>query len=239
MSKIRCSLSFHTSTVNDFPEFAGGVRDGIYGNPTAFVSPPILETDFQAALDDYNNNRYAYVQGGLAQKGPYLQSKEDLMVILDTTAEYVDTIANGNANIITLAGYVPTKGNISEQPAPTEPEGIVVKRGSTGQILAECENQSVATAYGCIMTANEPLPANVIMNGKGQLVVSESGDPTAPDDTAISASDGQISGTFDLTQGRKKSFINLNPGTFYYFRFYASNSRGVSGLSESVGIMCA
>ena len=187
MSRVRCSLSFHQSRVNDFPVFAVGVKDGVYENPTVFATPPIPQTDFESAIGTYYNTRGAYEQGGLAQKGPYLEAKGVLMDMLDTTAEYVDTIAQGNANVITLAGYVPTKESISQQPVPVKPVAVTVKRGSTGQIIAECEKQSAATAYGCIMTANEPLPANVVMNGKGQLVVSESGDPTAPDDTAISA----------------------------------------------------
>lgn len=238
MSKIRCSLSFHKLRLNEIPTFAGGVRDGVYGNPTPFTTPPMLQPDFQKLITDYQNTRDAYKQGGLAQKGPFLTAKELLIEGLDKMAEYVDSIAKGNANTVTLAGYVPTKSTTSDQPSPDDPTGILVSHGSKGVILAECEKQAQATGYGCIMTVGEPLPSNVVINGIGQLLISNSGNTGGADHTAVSNSDDMVKGTIDLNPNRKKRFLNLIPGLTYHFVFYAYNAQGVSGLSASASIMC-
>lgn len=238
MRKIKCSLAFHKAKLDTIPTIAGGVRDGVYGNPTPFDTPPMLETDFQALITDYQTKRDAYKQGGLAQKGPFLNAKDNMMEGMDTMAAYVDTVADGDANVITLAGFVPTKGTTSEQPDPVQPTGVTVKHGTTGILYAECDNQPQAMGYGCIMTVGEPLPSNVVMNGVGQLLVSDSGDVGGTDETAVSASDGMVTGTFDLNPNRKKTFRNLTPGVFYYFTFYAYNATGVSSLSASASLMC-
>lgn len=238
MVTIRCSLGFHKLKLNDIPVFAGGVRDGIYGNPLVFATPVIPVIGFQAKLDDYNNTRYAYTQGGLAQKGPFLQAKTELMTALDTMAEYVNSIALGDANLVTLAGYVPTKGSKSSTPAPDQATGILVSRGSTGKLFAECAKQDVAVSYCCIMTVGQPLPAGIFINEAGQMAINGESDLAKPDALALAAT--LISGgVIDYNLNRKKTFINLSLGTTYYFVFFAINATGVGDLSASVSIMCA
>ena len=238
MSKIKCSLSFHSAKLDAIPTFAGGVRDGIYNNPLVFNTPPFTQPDFQSFITDYQLKRDAYKQGGLAQKGPFLAAKDAMMQSLDTMADYVSLLAKGDANIITLSGFVPTKGTASEAPATVKPTGVTVKHGSSGRLLTECDKQEQAIGYGCIMTVGAPLPSTVVVNEAGQLLISDKGEPKAEDNTPISTSDGMPNGTFDLNPGRKKEFINLIPGTVYYFVFYAYNAKGVSSLSDSVNIMC-
>lgn len=233
MRKVVCSLGYHSSKVNDLPVFAGGVRDGIYGNAVEFATPPIAQVDFQKDIDQYNDTRYAYEQGGLAQKGPYLEAKSKLMGSLDTMASYVSTLANSNANIITLAGFVPTKSNRSGAPKPVTPTDVQLKRGASGQLLAECARQNIVLNYGCILTPEAPLPYNVIINDGGQLVY----------EPEVEASNGAAANAayrvyIDLNPTRKKLFQNLTPGIKYYVTFFAANSTGVSSLSPSVALIC-
>ena len=237
MSTIRCLLSYHKKKVNDLPVFATGVRDGVYRNPDIFSTPPIDETEFNKLISNYNNARGAYEQGGLAQKGPYLEARIKLLAGLDTMSDYVNTVAQGSESIILQSGFVPSKGNRSEAPRPLQPTGVSVKRGTaSGVLLAECANQDVAINYGCIMTVGQPLPSNVKLNSGGQLVFSDGG--TAPLSSKEALSTSSLSGILDLNPGRRKRFENLTPGTVYYFVFYAANASGVSEFSNSVSIMC-
>lgn len=238
MSKIRCSFSFHTSKVDYFPVFAGGVRDGIFGNPQTFAMPPLALPGFQARLDNYNNKRYAYEQGGMAQRGPYREAKADLMEALDTLVPYVDSVADGNVNIVTLAGYVPTKGGKSKAVKPDDPTGVQLTRGAKGVLLAECDNQNKQAHFGCILTANNPLPDNIILNDSGQLQILDEQEGNNKE-VQLAAASIMVTALLDLNPGRKKQFINLQPGVTYYVVFYASNSAGVSGFSGTVSIMCA
>lgn len=233
---IRCSLSFHKLKLDTIPVFAGGIRDGVYNNPTFFVTPPITQVQFQGQLDDYNNTRSAYVQGGLAQKGPFLHAKSQLINTLDTMAEYVNSVALGDANLITLAGYVPTKGGKSETPAPVQATGVTVSRGTTGILLAECAKQDVAVSYCCIMTVGQPLQAGIVINEAGQMAISGE-EPAKPEAMALAAA-LTAGGVIDFNLNRKKKFINLTPGTTYYFVFFAINASGVGELSASVSAMC-
>lgn len=238
MSNVRCLLSYHKSKVNALPIFAVGVRDGVYQNPNPFATVPILEAEFQGLITEYNNKRGAYEQGGLAQKGPYLNARESLLAALDQLAAYVDSVAQGNEAVILLAGFVPSKGNRSGAPAPVQPTGVLVKRGeASGVLLAECANQDAAINYGCIVTKNEPLPDTVVLNDNGQLVVNATAQLPAGGGTATGM--GSAIGIFDLNPSRKKRFANLTPGAMYYFVFFAANATGVSDLSDPVGIMCA
>jgi hypothetical protein len=237
MKKIRCSVGYHVAKLDVIPVFAAGVRDGIYNNIVPFAMPPMLIAIFQALIDDYINKRAAYKQGGLAQKGPFLVAKQNLMIGLDRMSEYVDTVANGDANVITLSGFVPTKGTTTEVPAPAQPTGVKVARGTTGILLAECDKQAQAVSYGCIMTTGAALPDSVIMNGKGQLVISSPDSPGTGPSVPLGPP-ASLVGSVDLNQNRKKEFLNLEPGTTYYFVFFAVNASGVSPLSISASLMC-
>jgi hypothetical protein len=239
MKKIRCSLSYHATKLDEVPVFATGVRDGVYGNPANFNTPPLMQTEFQALIDAYNNTRAAYKQGGLAQKGPFLNAKSALMGGLDDTSTYVDTVANGDANLITLAGYVPTKGSASEVPAPVQVTGLKAWRGSSGQLYVECDKQQVAVSYGCIMSVGGQLPPDVIMNASGQLNFPSNTPPTPPPPINPMVTDGPTGGSIDFNTSRRKLFINLTPGVTYYFVMFAINAAGVGPISEPESIMCA
>lgn len=229
MSNVRVSLSYRHSTVAEFPEIAGVVRDGVYGNPGTFATPPLTQLDYQAQLDDYNNKRYLYVNGGKAQKGPYQEAKDKLMGTLNSFADYVNGIAMGDENIILLSGYTPTKGTRSDYPTPAQPVNVVITRGASGVLYAECEKIDFAINYGCILSAGAPLPANMVMNGKGQLSYVDGATP---------APDNAVTGFIDFNLSRRKEFKNLDPGTVYHFVFFAANATGVSALSTSKSLMC-
>lgn len=242
---IRCSLSFHKSKVNDFTTFATGVRDGIFGNIIEFPTPPIPAPMFAGLIQNYTDKRAAYEKGGSAQKGPYQQAKKDLMEGLDTFAEYVTEAANGNENIILLSGFVPTKGYRSDKPSTVQPTGIILKRPATGVITAECANQKVATNYICIVTINDPLPDNVVLNDSGQLVYFDSAG-LAADSVSSESSVASTQAVamnialayIDFNPGRRKIFSNLQLGSRYHFSFAAANAQGVSTFSDPISIIC-
>jgi hypothetical protein len=233
--KQRVSLSFHILSPDLFDTFAVGIRDGIYGNPTEFATPPITQISLQALIDDYINKRAAYKQGGKAQKGPYLAARTALMAALDLLAGYVNELADGNADLIWLSGYAPTKANSSVVPVPGIPQLRELARGATRELFAECKPVNYADYYGCILIQGMPLPPFIGLNGNGQLeaIAIES---DIPDE--YKPVNGSIVAAFDLTKSRRKHFVGLLKGIDYYFYFYAVNATGVSPLSEPGVIMC-
>jgi len=229
MKKIRCSIAYHRIGVTQLDGFALGVRDGIYGNAATFATPPLTLAEFELLITDQSNTRAAYENGGSAQKGPYQAARQALMVGLDTLSNYVNTVADGDENIVLLSGFVPTKGSSSKIPKPVEVTGVTIKRGSKGEFFAECDTQAGVVSYGCIVSAGQPLSSEIEINEGGQLTVPKS-EPTE------GKAEGDI---FDFGIKRRKTFINLTPGITYYFVFYAANAEGVGPLSRPVSLMCA
>jgi hypothetical protein len=220
--KPTCSLSYHRLPDEELDDFATGVRVGLQNNLALFPTPPVLPPSLQALIDDYEVKRSAYKRGGLDQKPAFEQAKTLLMNGLDDNAAYVDSIADGNEAIIVAAGYVPTNTTTSPSQVPSKPE-VRVKRGeASGQLLAECKPIKGAQYFGCIVSEGSPLEGNVLT------------------DEVIFLSAGSKSNVgMNVAKDRKKVFSGLQPGTTYYFYFYAVNAAGVSALSDAVSIMAA
>lgn len=233
MSKIRCSLSYHQAKVGDITTIAGKVREGVFTNTTPFPSPPMTQVAFQALITDFQDKRDIYKAGGSAAKGPYEYALSALMAGMDQMAEYVDDQADGDPNMILLGGFVPTKGSRSDTPAPVQATGVRVKAGETGQLLAECDKQDVATGYGAILTVGEPLPPEINIDEKGQLYMS--GDAPTPAASSSPLSTILLAGgIIDFNPNRKKVFTGLTRGVTYYIVFFAINNQGVGKFSVPV-----
>ncbi|WNM18340.1 fibronectin type III domain-containing protein [Flavobacterium capsici] len=139
------------------------------------------------------------------------------MKTLDNTATYVDGVADGNISTIALSGFVPT----SDSMQPAAPLGIIESftislTKTSGQILVDIPAYPGITNvnYFCVCVADNPLTNPSIVNG--QLM--------------LSAEDKSV--RMDYNRSRNKTFNGLTPGVKYYFYVYASNSAGVSPLSN-------
>ncbi len=217
-----CSLSYHKLPDEQLDDFATGVRVGLQNNLALFPTPPVLPTALQTLIDDYEVKRSAYKRGGLDQKPAFEQAKTALMNALDDNAGYVDSIADGNEATIVAAGYVPTSTESKPAQIPSKPE-VRLKRGeAAGQILAECKPIKGAQYFGCIVSEGSPLEGNVLTE---EVILLPAG--------------SKSNVGMNVSKDRKKVFSGLQPGTTYYFYFYAGNAAGVSALSDAVSIMAA
>lgn len=237
MAKSRSSFAYHRLKLDLIDVFAIGVRDGIFNNPVTFSAPPVNQTAFQALIDAYVNTRGAYKMGGKAQKPAFEQAKINLMKALDSTADYVTGVANGNELLIILAGFTPTKSNQSTVPPPVQPTGVRLTRSNTGELLSECDNQPVVDTYLAFLTPNAPIPLNISISGTGQLVVTSG--MQGPQGAQGSNTPAQVEFIIDLNKNRKKKFMGLTPGTTYFITYVAINAQGVSPFSASASCMCA
>jgi len=251
MNKIRVSLSFHKVRPNDLDTYAEGRRDNIFGNPGLFPAPPIAESDLTALIADFFAKRAAYKHGGSSQKGPYQAAMKALMDALDLLAAYVTEVAQGDEIIITISGFTPTKGSKSKAPKPLAPDGLKAWRGNTGELNFECGNQDVADYYGACLTEGAPLPPEVVISVGGQVtlvdnrpmpptpVLDEDGNPVpVPAMFRELREKGITRLVIDLNKGRRKTFVNLQPGRTYWCVFFAGNAKGASFISQPISIQC-
>jgi len=223
--RIHCGFGYHNYSGSNLPIFGGGVQQGIKNNPTVFdpTKAPVTDTQFTTLISNEENTYAAYKKGGMAQKPAYLTARAALIAGLDSTAIFVDNIANGDKNIIILAGYKPTNATTGNPVKPTAPQTITVTNGvSTGELNAECETFGTNHIYGCIVSPGMPLAAGITISATGQLLI-----PGGQTNLII----------LDINTQRKKQFTGLTKGVDYYFYFYVSNAEGVSPLSVAVSKM--
>lgn len=237
MVVIKCLLTFKKLKVADRPIFASGVKDGVYGNPTVFTTPPILQPAFELLISEYVAKRSLYENGGTAQKPAWDMANTNLINALVDTAEYVDTLVNGNENIVILAGYKPSKSIYSDVAKPTKLFGVTLKRNEeqSGKLVADCGVQAGVKAYVCILTEGAPLPAGIVISETGQLIVEETGTPVPLTGAGAGTN---IKAVIDFNQTRRKEFAALTPLTTYYAVFFGINAGGVGPLSDAVSVVC-
>jgi hypothetical protein len=228
MAKIKCKRSVYlTAKAGKLNVDASNVKQGMFVlHPLVFPTPPISEAILMALIITYNDAYSAYEKGGANQKGAYEAAKTALLNALDQLAIYVDSVADGDPNIITNAGFVATKGIYSKAPAPTQLLNIRLTRGAAGELFAWCEQQDYVDTYLCVLTAMAPLPPSMVINAGGQLFMGNSAG-TMPH-----------SGFIDMNKNRRKKFVGLNSGMIYYVTFIAVNAQGVSQMSVPVALLC-
>jgi len=224
MATSESSRSYHKMALGKVDVFATGVQQGISNNATTFLNPPYTSMQYGTFIQNYVTTRGAYKMGGKAQKPAFDEAKAALMGALDTTADYVNGIAKGNANIIILAGFKPTYYNTGGgSNPPAQAQTITVDRNMpAGQISVECEAYTDKETYGCILSEGQALTSAISITPSGQLKL-----PT-----------GTNTVYFSFSQQRKKLFTGLTSNLTYYVYFYVVNAAGVSPLSEGKSVVC-
>ncbi len=222
MAKSTCSLEYHTESFDTLAETATGVKTGWFSNTTIFTATaPVSQAAFEGHIGTYVIKYNAYKRGGDDQKGAFLLAKADVLGDMDLFNTAVDTRANGDENIITLGGFIPTKVTRSASTLPGIPT-VIFGRGEASRILvADCKVVPGAEFYGAVLTTKELTNTAIV---EGQLVI-------ALVDTASIV-------RIDVNKKRKKQFNALIKGTEYYTYFFAGNTAGVSQLSNVQSTIC-
>lgn len=237
MSQIHCNKEYHRTSNPELKIFADGVRNGYYGNNPPFTVLPLPLPAFQALIEDYENKLSDYENGGETQKGPFLLAKTALIDALDLLATETDKVANGDSELIILAGFEPTKTK-GETVKPGQTT-VTVKRGIANELISTCALLEGAKHYGCIVTEGAPLPEDIVIDGNGRIVWATSSSPTP---MPPSPTPGPVTSPtrvfLDFTAQREKHFTDLIHDVTYYFYYYAVNAKGVGPLSEVVSMVC-
>lgn len=224
--KIRCKVNYRSIKKSLLAGFANNVLNTLFVNTLVFVTPPMTAAILLALKQDFDDKYDRYTKRTIS-KGDMLASRAALIAALDTLSAYVNTVADGDPIIILEGGFEPTKGTASDTNPPMQPTGVTLERGSSRELIADCTPTDGAMFNGAILVANEELPVGIVISDGGQIVVEEEGPVSA-------AAASEIKFILDLNKGRKKSFKNLQVGVTYYVYFWATNTAGVSILSEGV-----
>ncbi len=212
MKKINCLVSYRGFTNVTLPKFITLIEGGLYANPQIFVTPPVPLDEFKVVELNYINAVSKYDVAPKIEKTNMLIAKEKMIGVLDNLRVYVNGVANGNADIITLSGFTPSKA-AAQKSKPLDRYGdFDLKLGdNSGELKAKITAYPLDknVKYMMLCTKQDQLPENFIVNGVFDFSV-------VPD------------AKFALNNGRIKLFTNLEAGTVYYFYLFISNTVSIS-----------
>jgi hypothetical protein len=229
MKKTSLVLRNYHAFDTALPAFAIKTNQGLKNNPGKFppAGIPIVYAAMATLISEDQSTYADWKAGGLPEELLFNTARGNLMAGLDSNADHVDVIADGDAAIIKLSGYSASSVDDVKAVKPTQPLYLEISTGGTmpsGEMDAECETIDGATSYGCIVCEGGELPAGCIITPQGQLV------------TPIGTTNRII---HDLNKQRKKNLVGLTKGLDYYFYFYAVNAAGVGVMSVYKMKMCS
>lgn len=218
MAKAKVKINFIRLPIPEKIEYARDRVVDMTGNPNFTTPSPPLATISAAALD--LEKKYNKAQGG----GPadtIAQNAAELVLdnLMRDEADYVDSIAVGNAVIISSAGFTPTQTAQTPVQKPLKPENLKLKHGEQpGSISTVCDKVKNAKAYVTVISTS----------ADGQVTVSG-------DDVLITSGTGVV--VVNVSTNRKSAHGGLTSGTKYYVRKFAINAAGRGPDSDVIPIV--
>ncbi len=212
---------------DDLADSAKEMSDAIFGNPIDFSPPyPSTADAITKLITPYTATKAAHKLGGRLAKPAFDAARKLLIAEMVLFVDYVNGIAKGNLDIL-HASTLPTNEDDKDFKKLIS-DGAVVqnitdKKGLSGQILTDCDNFGVGVEYLTIISEAEVLPVGAVVEKNGQL-------------TFPSGFTGSFFTHIFLT--RKKTFINLKPGVFYYIYYVLVYKQTVGRLSEPLKAVC-
>ena len=130
----RVSIGFDRFADTKLDGFARAVIDSMTGN-AAYPSPPVALADLQTARDDFTAKLSAAQMGGPADTAAKNNSRKALIEKLRRVAGYVQINCNDDLARLLSSGFEAHSRNRA-QTALEQPSNLVIKNGTSGQLVA-------------------------------------------------------------------------------------------------------
>src|SRR5438067_13031037 len=141
----KVSLGFAKLPDTESDNFAQGVIDALTGNAT-YPSAPITLANLQAAKDDFTTKLSAAQSGGTADTAAKNNSRQTLVGMLRQLAAYVQINCNNDMALLLNSGFQAQNVNNAQVPL-TQLEGLAIKNGTSGQLVARVNPVKNTTMY--------------------------------------------------------------------------------------------
>lgn len=217
MTKVRCLLTYRSLSNKNLIQFCSLVASGVYTNTSVFTAPTVPVDDFNTNLTKFSEAVAKYDNAPKIEKTNMLNARSTMLGTVDKLREYVDSTAHGDASIIILAAYTPSKAT-SEKSKPVElTNDFALKRtdiSGQAEVIIDYKGTGTPQWYFVICSTEATLPNTLVENG-----VLNFG--ALPDGVFV-----------DVNKSRRKLFTNLSSGVTYYFYALVANTINVSLLSD-------
>ena len=141
----KVSFGFGRLSDTELDNFAQGVIDAMTGN-AAFPTPPVTLASLQTAQDDFTSKMAAAQTGGVFDTAAKNNSRQALITMLRDEAAYVQIRCNNDPAILLSSGFQMQSTNRA-QVELTKPEGLSLKNGATGQLIARVAPVKSSSMY--------------------------------------------------------------------------------------------
>jgi len=149
-------------------------------------------------------------------------------------ADYVDSIALGDRDIITSAGFTPTDVQGTPHGAPAKPTGQkFISTQQEGAVIFTCNAVTDAEGYVAVLSTDASMPATSLGT---QLIIHIEPSAAAP----LAAPPAPVTSSIvviDASKERKKTIRGLESGKRIYAKMYCFNSAGRGQYSDVISIM--
>ncbi|MEP6467168.1 MAG: hypothetical protein ABJB05_12740 [Parafilimonas sp.] len=160
MSKpIVVLISWDNEKPTQMASFAHGVAQNIANNATTFPTPPVTPQNLDIAA---NRVELAYANrlNGPVAKTELQTADNALDVLLHQMAAYVNTVANGNASIIQIAGFKASSNQRLPATVPATPDAPKIS-GNAAALHLETNKVNGAVSYCWLIFTGEPASASI------------------------------------------------------------------------------
>lgn len=130
----KVSLGFAKFSDVELDNFAQGVIDRLTGNAT-YPTPPVTLANLQTAKDDFTTRIAAAQAGGSADTAAKNNSRQSLLGMLRQVGNYVQIHCGDDMALFLSSGFDFQSTNRA-QVALAQPQGLVLRNGSSGQLVA-------------------------------------------------------------------------------------------------------
>jgi len=130
----KVSLGFAKFSDVELDNFAERVFKGITDN-ASYPTPPVTMANLQTARNDFTSKIAAAQAGGPADTAAKNNSRQSLLGMLRQIGSYVQINCNDDMALLLTSGFEAQSTNRA-QVVLAQPQGLVLKNGSSGQLVA-------------------------------------------------------------------------------------------------------
>jgi hypothetical protein len=119
----------------ELDNFTNGVFKGLTDNAATYPTPPVTLANLQTARNDFTAKIAAAKAGGPADTAAKNNSRQELLGMLRQLVSYVQINCNNDMALLLGSGFQAMSTNRAQSPLD-QPQGLVIKNGASGQLVA-------------------------------------------------------------------------------------------------------
>jgi hypothetical protein len=173
---VKTSLELLRASVTDKPRLGSKIIKSLTDNATVFDKLPIPLATLTTVNKGLNDANEEAESNATANRKHVINAEKEWNRVIKKTALYIDSVAEGNEEIIVKAGFTATKSEttVTTRNSVATNFSVEIEKGSKGAFIASCKAEAKAKAYVFVAADTE-----MIVTQNGDTLKISVGDKTA------------------------------------------------------------